>query len=296
MADAVKRFQAAHGLSDDGVAGEGTLREVNVSPADRLRSGLVALERERWNAAPRGSRHVWVNLPDFTAAVVDDDVVTFRCRAVIGETADIHQTPEFSDQMEFFVINPSWFVPRSIIVREFLPALQRNRNAYSYLRITDSSGRVVDRSSINFGAYTPSSFPYSMHQPPSDSNALGVVKFMFPNPWNIYLHDTPAKDLFQREVRAFSHGCIRLAQPRDFAFHLLAPQTADPKGFFEQRLNSGAETRVNLDTPIPVHLDYRTAFTNVRGGLQYRRDIYGRDARIWAALEAEGVEAAPLQG
>lgn len=296
MAEAVQRFQAAHGLAADGVAGAGTLEEVNVPPTDRLRSVLVALERERWNAAPRGARHVWVNLPDFSACVVDDDVVTFRCRAVIGDTEETHQTPEFSDLMEFMVVNPSWFVPRSIIVREFLPALQQNPGAYGYLRITDSSGRVVDRSSINFGAYSASSFPYSMHQPPSDSNALGIVKFMFPNPWNIYLHDTQARDLFNREVRAFSHGCIRLQQPRDFAYHLLARQAADPRSLFEDTVATGQETRLSLEQPIPVHLEYRTAFTNVRGGLQFRRDIYGRDGRIWAALEAEGVEAGPLQG
>ena len=293
VADAVRRFQAAHGLSEDGVAGEGTLAEINVSPTDRLRSVLVALERERWNAAPRGSRHVWVNLTDFSAQIVDDDVPTFRTRAVIGAYEADRETPEFSDLMEFMVINPSWFVPRSIVVKEYLPQLQRNPNAAGHLRITDSSGRAIGRGSVNFNAYSARSFPFSMSQPPGDSNALGVVKFMFPNPWNIYLHDTPSKDLFNREVRAFSHGCIRLQQPRDFAYHLLARQSADPQGAFNEKLDSGAESRVNLERPIPVHLEYRTAFTNVRGGLQFRRDIYGRDAQIWSALEAEGVEAGP---
>ncbi|TNC69516.1 L,D-transpeptidase family protein [Rubellimicrobium roseum] len=296
VADAVRRFQAAHGLNPDGVAGEGTLSEVNLSATDRLRSVLVALERERWNAAPRGARHVWVNLTDFTAMVVDDDVPTFRTRAVIGAHDEDRETPEFSDLMQFMVINPSWFVPRSIIVNEYLPQLRGNPNAAGHLKITDSAGRVINRGSVNFASYSARSFPYAMHQPPGPSNALGVVKFMFPNPWNIYLHDTPAKDLFQREVRAFSHGCIRLADPRGFAYHLLARQSPDPKGVFDSKLQSGAETRVNLDQPIPVHLEYRTAFTTSRGGLQFRRDVYGRDARIWAALEAEGVEAAPLQG
>ena len=296
IAEALRRFQGAHGLQEDGVAGEGTLEQVNVSAAERLRSVLVALERERWNAAPRGARHVWVNIPDFTAVVFDEDVPTFRTRAVVGADEDGRQTPEFSDLMEFMVINPSWFVPRSIIVEEYLPQLKRNRNAAGHMRITDSSGRVISRGAINFGAYSASTFPFAMHQPPGDSNALGKVKFMFPNPWNIYLHDTPAKDLFDREARAFSHGCVRLHQPREFAYHLLARQTSDPQGFFGERLDSEAETRVNLDQPIPVHLEYRTAFTNVRGGLQFRRDVYGRDGRIWAALEAEGVEAAPLQG
>jgi murein L,D-transpeptidase YcbB/YkuD len=111
VAEAVRAFQAAHGLAEDGVAGEGTIAEVNVSATDRLRSVLVALERERWNAGPRGARHVWVNIPDFTAAIVDDDVATFRTRAVVGAGEEHRQTPEFSDLMEFMVINPSWFVP-----------------------------------------------------------------------------------------------------------------------------------------------------------------------------------------
>jgi len=123
-----------------------------------------------------------------------------------------------------------------------------------------------------------------------------VVKFMFPNPYNIYLHDTPSRDLFGREVRAYSHGCIRLNDPRDFAYALLARQTDDPQGFFQERLRTGAETRVDLEVPVPVHLDYRTAFTNVTGGVQFRRDIYGRDARIWEALAAEGVAIAGVQG
>jgi murein L,D-transpeptidase YcbB/YkuD len=207
---AVERAQGAHGLLVDGVAGEGTLAELNMSPEERLRSVLVALERERWTAAPRGARHVWVNLADFTAAVVDDDVVTFRTRAVIGAESEDRQSPEFSDLMEYMVINPSWHVPRSIIVNEYLPALRRNRNAAGHLRIVNSSGQVVSRGSVRTGG----SFPYSMVQPPGPGNALGVVKFMFPNPWNIYLHDTPSKDLFAQETRAFSHGCIRLADPR----------------------------------------------------------------------------------
>jgi murein L,D-transpeptidase YcbB/YkuD len=289
MAAAVERFQAAHGLLPDGVAGAAVLAEVNVGIEARLRSVIVAMERERWNSAPRGERHVWVNLCDFTACIVDEDRVTFRTRAVIGAVAEDRQSPEFSDEMEFMVINPSWYVPRTIIAREYLPMLQRNPNAAGHLKITDSAGRVLSRGAVDFDRYTARNFPFAMHQPPSASNALGVVKFMFPNPYDIYLHDTPAKDLFEKEVRAFSHGCIRLRDPVDFAHVLLARQTDDPAGFFEERLRTGAETRVNLEQKVPVHLDYRTAFTGVTGGLQFRRDVYGRDADIWRALEALGV-------
>ena len=289
MVAAVERFQAAHGMAPDGVAGEAVLAEINVGIEARLRSVVVAMERERWNSGPRGDRHVWVNLCDFTACIVDDDRVTFRTRAVIGALAEERQSPEFSDDMEFMVINPSWYVPRTIIAREYLPMLQRNPNAAGHLKITDRAGRVLSRSAVNFDAYNARNFPFAMHQPPSQSNALGVVKFMFPNPYDIYLHDTPAKDLFEKDVRAFSHGCIRLRDPVDFAEVLLARQTPDPAEFFEERLKTGAETRVNLETKVPVHLDYRTAWTGVTGGLQFRHDVYGRDADIWRALEAEGV-------
>jgi len=135
-----------------------------------------------------------------------------------------------------------------------------------------------------------------MRQGPGPGNALGEVKFMFPNPYNIYLHDTPSRSLFSREVRAFSHGCIRLNDPKDFAFALLARQTANPEGVYQAARRTGAETRVNLEIPVPVHIDYRTAFTMVDGTLQFRRDIYGRDARIWDALAREGVAVGGVQG
>ncbi len=268
---AVQRFQQAHGLEADGVA-------------------------ERWLNRPRGSRHIWVNLTDFTARIVDNDRVTFETRSVVGATSRDRQTPEFSDVMEFMVINPSWYVPRSIAVNEYLPMLQRNPGAVSHIEITDSNGRVVNRSAANFAQYTASTFPFSMREPPSAGNALGQVKFMFPNPYNIYLHDTPAQSLFARQVRAFSHGCVRLNDPFDFAYTLLARQTADPEAFFQARLRTGVETRVDLDDPVPVHIVYRTAFTTVTGELNFRPDIYDRDARIWDALAAQGVAVRAIGG
>ena len=136
---------------------------------------------------------------------------------------------------------------------------------------------------------TPSYFPFDLKQPPSGGNALGRVKFMFPNKHNIYLHDTPSKSLFSREVRAFSHGCVRLQKPFDFAYALLAAQEADPEGYFNSILRTGRETTVKLETPVPVHLVYRTAFSDLRGHMGYRADIYGRDAQLWSALQEAGV-------
>lgn len=293
---AVQQFQLAHGLSPDGEVGDATMSQLNIPLERRLQSVIVAMERERWLNRPRGARHIWVNLTDFTAAIVDNDVVTFSTRSVVGATQSDRQSPEFSDVMEFMVINPSWYVPRSIITKEYLPQLQRNRNAVRQLEITDSRGRRVNRANVDFNQFNERNFPYSMRQPPSRGNALGLVKFMFPNRYNIYLHDTPAKNLFGREVRAFSHGCIRLNDPFDFAYALLARQESDPQAFFQSKLAGGSETRVNLNDPVPVHIVYRTAFTNVTGSLQFRRDVYGRDGRIWNALAQEGVAVRAVSG
>lgn len=296
MTQAVKVFQARHGLATDGIVGQGTLAEVNTSVQDRLQSVIVAMERERWLNKDRGTRHIEVNLTDFTAKIIDKGKVTFETRSVIGARDAKRQSPEFSDTLEFMVINPSWFVPRSIATGEYLPDLQADPNAVSHLIITDRNGQQIDRATVDFTKYTTRSFPYAMRQPPSQSNALGLVKFMFPNKYNIYLHDTPAKNLFGREARAYSHGCIRLADPFDFAYALLKPQTADPQGFFQSKLATGRETQVNLETPVPVHIIYRTAFADDRGEMQYRRDVYGRDARIWNALSQAGVALRAVQG
>ncbi|MEW9921911.1 murein L,D-transpeptidase [Marimonas sp. MJW-29] len=293
---AVRQFQVDHGLNPDGVAGEATMNQINVSVEKRLQSVLVALERERWFNTERGKRHVLVNIPDFTAKIIDDGKITFETRSVVGAAREDRPTPEFSDVMEHMVVNPSWYVPRSIVTKEYLPALKRNPNAARHIEITDSRGRVVNRGAVNFAAYTENSFPFAMRQPPSRSNALGLVKFMFPNKYNIYLHDTPAKNLFSRDVRAFSHGCVRLAQPFEFAYELLSRQEADPKAHFHSVLNTGRETKVDLKEPIPVHLIYRTAVTNARGHTEYRADIYGRDAKVWNALSRAGVVLGGVRG
>jgi len=256
----------------------------------------VAMERERWINFDRGTRHVWVNLADFTARIVDRGSITFQTRSVVGKNVADQRSPEFSDQMEYMVVNPSWHVPRSITIKEYLPLLKNDRNAVEHLKILDRSGRVIPRGSIDFTAYTAADFPFSMRQPPSDGNALGKVKFMFPNPHNIYLHDTPQKELFRKQVRAYSHGCIRLDDPFDFAYVLLEPQSADPQAEFASHLRTGVETVINLTAPIPVHLVYFTAYPTSKGAITYRQDVYGRDAKIFEALAEAGVVLDPGRG
>ncbi len=297
MRAAVTAFQEDHGLVADGVAGEGTMREINAPASKRLGQVIVAMERERWTNMPRGKRHVWVNITDFHARIVDDGKVTFQTRSVVGHRDEDRRTPEFSDVMEHMVINPTWNVPRSIATKEYLPLLQRNPYAVGHLRLVDRRGRVIPREMVqDFTQFNERNFPFDMKQPPSRSNALGLVKFMFPNRYNIYLHDTPQKKLFGREIRAFSHGCVRLNDPFDFAYELLSKQEADPEGTFQRILRTGRETQVDLEEQVPVRLVYRTAYTQAKGRTQYRIDVYGRDARIWKALERAGVSLDALQG
>ena len=198
--------------------------------------------------------------------------------------------------MDHMVINPTWNVPRSIATKEYLPLLQQNPYAVGNLNLVDARGRIVSRDGIDFTQFDERTFPFDLKEPPSQGNALGLVKFMFPNRYNIYLHDTPAKNLFGREARAFSHGCIRLNDPFDFAYTLLRKQVRNPEAFFQEKLATRRETVVELEEHVPVHLVYRTAFTPAKGNIQFRNDVYGRDARIWSALERAGVSLRAVRG
>ena len=287
---AVQNYQSDHGLIPDGIVGEGTILELNITAEQRLSSIIVALERERWLGDTLGQRHIWVNLADFKAKIIEDQAVVFETRTVLGVNDESMRSPEFSDKMEYMVVNPTWHIPVSIAKNEYLPELKKDPEALPFLKLFDSSGSLVDRDSIDFSILGKNYFPYEMKQLPSTTNALGLVKFMFPNPHSIYLHDTPAKDLFMKEVRDFSHGCIRLHEPFDFAYTLLEQQTDDPQNEFQNALDSGEETIILLSKSVPVHITYRTAFTKAGGGIEFRRDIYGRDQKIYDALVERGLE------
>ncbi|MEM6623108.1 MAG: L,D-transpeptidase family protein [Pseudomonadota bacterium] len=285
MVEALQRFQARHGLNLDGVIGPATLRQLNVSRSTRAEQIAVNLERLRWMNRDLGERHIMVNLAGFTMAVMNNGEAEFTSRGVVGQ-ARRHRTPEFSDVMDHMVINPSWHVPRSIATEEILPKLQADPTYMDAkgMRLVGADASVVDWSTV-----TPETFPGRITQRPGSGNALGTVKFMFPNQFAIYLHDTPSKRLFQRDVRAYSHGCVRVEKPHELAAHLLSGQETDPEGFFQQVLNTRRERRVNLDEPLPVHLTYRSAWIDDQGVEQFRGDIYGRDKKIAAALIRAGV-------
>ena len=279
-------FQVDNGIDPTGVAGTETLRAINRSVEDHWNDVVLHMERARWlnDGGEIPDRLIFVNLTDFHVRVIDNGETTFITRSVIG--ARDRQTPEFSDVMEHMVINPSWYVPRSIARRSYIPNILAGGSTYMQLL---AGGRVVNPAGIDMSQYTLTNFPFDLRQPPGPRNALGTVKFMFPNRHAIYLHDTPEQYLMEREVRAFSSGCIRLDDPHEFAYHLLTRQTDDPVGLFQTILSSGQETQVDLDVEIPVHLTYWTAWVDDDGGLNFRNDIYGRNARLAQAIRSLGV-------
>lgn len=291
LTEAVRQYQERVGLGADGVAGPRTIEMLNRRAGGGDPGILLSLERMRWLAGhDLNARHVWVNLPSFNAQIMEGSLQVFDTRVVIGTPAEDRRTPEFSDDIEHMVVNPRWNIPRSITVREYLPRLQANRHAVSHLDVVDGRGNVIPRDRINFGQYTAKSFPFRMRQKPSDDNALGLVKFMFPNPWNIYLHDTPTKHLFNNASRAYSHGCIRIGRPFDLAYELLRDTSDDPEATFRRALDSRNETYINLKQTVPVHLVYFTAFPDETGSIRRYPDVYGRDSLLLAALERAALE------
>jgi len=294
---ALKRFQSDHGLIDDGMLGRRTLAALNASVEDRLRQVVVNLERLRWMNRDLGARHITVNIPDYSVRMVEGGAEVYRTRAVVGMARET-RTPEFSDVMSYMVVNPTWHIPDSIATRVYLPKLRKDPNvlADSNMRLFTRSGVEINPRLVDFNQYTAESFPFRIKQNPSAANALGRVKFMFPNQYAIYLHDTPARDLFARDARAFSNGCVRLEDPLELAHILLDGQVANPVVAFDDWLASKVETHVSLDRPIPVHILYRTVWSEPDGTVRYRADVYGRDARVFDALAAAGVRLPAAEG
>ena len=288
--DSVKRFQEYHGLNPDGVFGKRSIEAVNVPPKTRLMQVLVNLERMRWNNHDRGPEYVLVNQPNFQAYFKSENEKVWESRVVIGLPSN--QTAEFNDTMTHMVVNPTWHVPKSIAVDEYLPLIQSDPNFLNdnemvlMVRGTDT---IIDSNLIDMQAFTPDNFPFLIKQIPSNINALGLVKFMFPNKFSIYMHDTPMKDLFFKDERTFSHGCIRLQEPFQFAYSLLREQEVDPESKFQEVLQKEEETYINLSRKIPVYITYRTAFFDDFGQVHYRADVYGRDALVYMALVEAGV-------
>jgi len=284
---AVRHFQARHGLSTDGTVGPATLAAINTTAAERATQVAANLERRRWMNYDLGYQHILINLAAFTMTLYEDGRPRFSTRAVVGK-AGRHETPEFIDRLEYIVVNPVWNVPRSIATNEILPLLRENPY---YLEENNMVLVDSDRPASEIDWNSVSRVPGRIKQRPGDHNALGYVKFLFPNSHSVYMHDTPARKLFARDRRDFSHGCVRLADPYDFAHLLLSMQsgTDDPIAAFDRLRARGGEQWVTLEHPIPVYITYRTVWTDDAGEHQFRADVYRRDREVSDALRAAGV-------
>ncbi len=287
----VKKFQTRHGLNADGIAGKFTLDAINVAAETRIVQVIVNLERIRWNNFDYGEKYIRVNQPNFRAELREKGNIIWSSRVVVGLPE--FETAEFSDVMTHLIINPTWHVPKSIAIDEYLPLMQENPDFIAnndMVLLIKGTSREVDSSLIDMNAFTPENFPFEIKQNPSNLNALGLVKFMFPNRFSIYMHDTPSKELFFRDERTFSHGCIRVQDPFDFAQVLLTGQLNDPISGFVKFLEKNKEVQINLDESVPVHIQYRTVFKDNNGNINYRSDIYGRDAMVFINMVDAGLK------
>ena len=284
---AVARFQERHGLAIDGVVGSATRSAMNVPVEERIEQIRVNLERWRWLPRDLGDPHIIVNIADFWLRVVDQDRTVLQMRVVVG--LPYRQTPVFSDEITYLVFNPYWYVPRSIAVKDKLPDFRRNPALVSQLGFEVFEGwgadaRKVDPATLNWDRLSASNFPYRFRQRPGPLNALGQVKFMFPNSYDVYLHDTPSRELFNHTQRSFSSGCIRVEYPVDLATFLLRSNEGWTEERVESAMKASRERAVVLNRKVPVHLLYWTAWMEGSEAIHFRRDVYDRDDAVLSAL------------
>lgn len=294
LEEAVQRFQQRHGLAPDGVVGPRTRGALNVPIADRIAQVEVNLERWRWLPDDLGRRHVRVNIAAFVGEVWENDTLALRTRAIVGSYS--RQTPSFNSAIEHLTLAPYWYVPPTIAALDKLPLIQEDPGYVAASRMTlfaAGSPEPVDVSTVDWTGMTGAEFNsrFLLRQEPGPANALGHVKFMFPNRYAVYLHGTPQEALFLRAARDLSSGCVRLEQALEVADHLLADQPEWTPARIRQVVAEGEERRVNLSAPVPVYLLYFTAFVDPDGTLHLRPDIYQRDARVRWAITAPPPDA-----
>lgn len=282
LVNALKYFQFRMGLEADGVVGPATLAQLNTSVEERIAQVELNLERRRWMQADFGDPHILVNLADQVIKVVKNAKTIYAEVTQVGRP--YYRTPVFSDEMEYLEFNPYWNVPYSIATKEYLPKLKKNPYALQSkaFRVL-AKDKVLDPGQVPWHSYSQGEFPVRLRQDPGPSNALGRVKFMFPNEFSIYIHDTPAQSKFDRESRYFSHGCIRVQNPFGLAEALLGMQGMS-RSEIDAIANTGKRKIVKLKNKIPVHVIYLTAWVNKDGAVHYRRDVYGRDTILAKAL------------
>lgn len=290
--ESVKRFQSRHHLTSDGVVGQATLTELNVPVEERIDQIRVNLERARWIGSESPSKAVVVNIAAFRVQVFDDRQVVWTTRAQVGK--EYRKTPIFRGEMTYLQFNPTWTVPPTILRKDILPRAIPDPGYLTKrgFEILDGAGNRVDPASLDWSRFTPENFPYILRQGPGPTNAMGLVKFMFPNPHFVFLHDTVSRSKFDAEVRTFSSGCIRVENPLDLAEVILADPEQWSRAKIDEVIGSNRTRNVFLDDPLPVYLVYWTAGVDEEGRIVFWRDVYDRDSAILEELN-EDFRASP---
>ncbi len=284
--NAVKRFQKRHGLEIDGNVGASTLETMNVPVEARIKDIIINLERCRWLPQDLGNHYIMVNIPAFEMEVIKSNEVKIEMTVAVGKP--YRQTPVFSSNMTYLVLNPYWTVPPTILANDMIPAQAKNPNHLKNLniKVLDAKGNEIDPATIDWTTVTGKTFPYQLRQEPGGNNALGEVKFIFPNPYNVYMHDTNHRELFVRSDRALSSGCIRLSKPRQLLDYLLIENGTLTESRINQILKSDQNYTVPLKQPLQVHLQYWTSFIDEQGLHNFRKDVYSRNEKVYKALTA----------
>jgi L,D-transpeptidase YcbB len=288
LEDALKAFQRRHGLEPDGVVGASTEAALNVRADARLAQIRANLERWRWISPDLGARHILVNVADFRVDVVEDGRKVLSMPAIVG--TDYKRTPEFSGMLSAIELNPAWNIPQTIAAEEILPKLKKNPRYLADVGIRAFKGwsansPEIDAYVIDWSKYEPGRLPFRFRQDPGPENPLGRFKFLFPNKFDVYLHDTSTPWLFARAIRNFSHGCVRIERPLDLAEFLLREDPVWNREKLMEALEDLTTRVIRVRKPIAVHVLYWTAWLGDDGKMQFREDIYSRDAAIVRALE-----------
>jgi murein L,D-transpeptidase YcbB/YkuD len=286
VVDAMRRFQGRHGLKADGVVGPKTLAELNTSVQTRI--GQIKLNMARWHSMPDrlGDRYMLVNIPAYTLKLVENHRVVHSMRAIVGK--ENRQTPVMSAKMTYLEINPFWNIPQKIAREDLLPKIHEDpqylvRQKIQVFESWQNNATALDPMTIDWQLYSDAYFPFRLRQEPAGTNALGQIKFMFPNRHAVYIHDTPSKSLFKKVDRSFSSGCVRIERPLKLAEYLLDDQYWNIKRL-RKSLKERKRKVVMLKDPIEVHLVYLTAWADESGTVYFFKDLYGHDQRLLAEL------------